>query len=86
MDRLRLSHCLILTVVCYGAVECLRIPQNPCPNVFSYKINNGYYYGELIFPNDGSGNFELEVNVSMVGYYQNAVSIWGKPAEDSCVH
>lgn len=70
--------CTLLTIVSViFCVSAITVPYNPCPRIFSYKVDhNGYYYGELLFPNDRSGNFELEVNVSLVGYYRKAVSLY----------
>lgn len=74
MDTLATLSVLVATVFCLG--ECITIPDNPCPQLFKYKVrNDGYYYGEMEFVNDRSGNFVLEVNVSIVGYYRNKVKM-----------
>lgn len=64
-----------MVVLVIGTIECIVVvPANPCPQLFQYKVDDGgYYFGELEFPNDGSGDFVLEVNVSMVGFYRNKV-------------
>lgn len=75
---LRLSSvAVVVLLLVIGASESIVVPTNPCPQLFQYKVNDGgYYFGELEFPNDGSGDFVLEVNVSMVGFFRNKVSGW----------
>lgn len=66
---------LLLTIVTSSVVLCqIRIPPNPCNNIFAYKQQQGYYYGEINIPYDGSRTFSLTVNVSVIGLYQNYVS------------
>lgn len=70
-DVYRVLPIVVCVIFCVSAIT---VPHNPCPRTFTYKVDhNGYYYGELLFPNDRTGNFELEVNVSIVGYYRKAV-------------
>lgn len=74
MLRLSSVSVVVVLVLVIGESVSVVVPANPCPQVFQYKVDDGgYYFGELEFPNDGSGDFVLEVNVSMVGFFRNKV-------------
>ncbi|XP_044261151.1 serine protease gd-like [Tribolium madens] len=47
------------------------LPPVPCPEVFTYKLERGEYYGEIRIPYDGSHNFKVEAKFSVVGTYKN---------------
>ncbi|XP_050302885.1 serine protease gd-like [Anthonomus grandis grandis] len=48
------------------------LPNSPCPDVFQYQTDpNGYVYGRISIPYDGSSDLLLGVNASMKGYYSD---------------
>ncbi|KAG5875933.1 hypothetical protein JTB14_036466 [Gonioctena quinquepunctata] len=51
----------------------VRIPPNPCPQIFSYyKDSSGVLYGEANIPYDGSTTMQFTVNVSLAALFQKA--------------
>lgn len=52
------------------------IPENPCPQVFSYQTNgNGNIYGHTSIPYDGSNMLVFSVNASFKTLFQGKVCI-----------
>ncbi|KAJ8958023.1 hypothetical protein NQ318_002027 [Aromia moschata] len=64
---------LLLSCVVF-LVNSVRIPENPCPGIFSYfkKSENGEIYGESNIPYDGARRLEFSVNASLAGYFEKA--------------
>lgn len=62
---------LLTNVLCYA-----QIPENPCPQVFSYQTNqNGDIFGHAVIPYDGSNRLIFSVNTSFKALFQGRVSI-----------
>ncbi|XP_057652014.1 serine protease gd-like [Diorhabda carinulata] len=61
-----------LFTVLISTVLCVRVPQNPCPNVFQYyKDTQGNIYGEAVLPYDNATYMEFSVNASFKGQYEH---------------
>ncbi|CAG9821463.1 unnamed protein product [Phaedon cochleariae] len=67
---LLLLSCLLLYV------SPVRIPQNPCPRIFSYyKDAKGLLYGETNIPYDKATFMTLSINASLAGRFSNKVEL-----------
>lgn len=76
MFRLKIKTFFPISLFCLINVAFTGIaPQSPCPNLFNYYQNDNYeVYGGMKFKNDLSGNYKLEVNMS-IALVTNKVSV-----------
>lgn len=64
-------------------------PQTPCRNVFNYKFRNGTntneVYGYLKFENDLTGDYQLEIRMSVARRIPGNIGISRLPTEDEII-
>nr|XP_023020669.1 serine protease gd-like isoform X2 [Leptinotarsa decemlineata] len=70
-----MNYQILIPLVCIfiTLVSSVRIPPNPCPQIFSYyKDRSGQLYGEAIIPYDRSTTMQFSVNASLAALFQKA--------------
>lgn len=72
MTILYITLLFICQLICLGS--SVKVPQNPCPDVFSYyKNTRGDFYGEVNIPYDGSQTLSFSINASFATLFENKV-------------
>lgn len=80
-----LNLLLVVSVVNIVYGQLLQIPKTPCKTVFNYRVRNGTneVYGYLKFENDLSGDYQLEIRMSVAKAMQSNIRIVRMPSEES---
>lgn len=70
--KMEYKYLWLFFIVSISTVLCVKIPANPCPNVFQYyKDRQGNIYGEVVLPYDNATFMEFSVNASFKGQFDN---------------